>query len=348
MPQKKIACLVFGEHPSTQVRARAREKYAADYDILWKTIDIYKYHRTGKEINRSLFLKIAFRIRNKVSTVLSVLENHHQITSSDILYIIKYPPRWFNFYRRLHSSAQIYDFDDPMWLKQFGGPREFSKKISGYDGFTCDNILQYEKALEFNENGLIIRGGVPEFHIEIKDKRKNNVTLIWVGSSSTVFYFISIRDIVREILSTRSNVNLIIMGSSIEAIGLEGPKVSYVESYREEDISRYLSISDIGLFPLLTDELSNARGNHKAEVYKAAGIPVIASHAQLTREVIQEGDSGYICKSNIEWLEKILNLVDNPEQIDSMKKFLNNNYDPKARNRDEFLKLKSFFERVGV
>lgn len=71
------------------------------------------------------------------------------------------------------------------------------------------------------------------------------------------------------------------------------------------DLDRYYSLLtpfDIGICPLLDTRFARAKSCLKALEYSAQGIPVIASDVQPYREFITHGETGFLARTDHEWL----------------------------------------------
>ncbi len=61
--------------------------------------------------------------------------------------------------------------------------------------------------------------------------------------------------------------------------------------------------------PLPEDEWSKGKCSMKALLYMSLGIPAVCSDIGANREVIKNGENGFLAGSEEEWLEKLGKLV---------------------------------------
>lgn len=338
----RVVCIIFGMQPSSYVRAIAREKIAAQSSIKWTTINLEADWGISKFFRD---IKYARAILRTFLVPINLIRYMNKLTDADVLYVIKYPPIWFSRIIKYLCKVVIYDFDDPLWLTQFVGSKKFEKHLMCYDAFTCDNNLQLNRGKITNPTGKVIEGHVPNFDGHISTKR-NGIKLIWVGSQSTQMYLKSIQGALTQVLDARDFVSLRILGANYSHILIDHERVSYLETYDETEMQIELCNADIGLFPVLSDELSSARGVHKANIYFAAGIPVVATSSALIQNSIKPGSTGHICHTIDQWDKALLYLIDNEDLLLQMKNRINIEFQADRRNNESIQELIEFFRNT--
>ena len=341
MPEKglRVTCVIFGMQPSSNVRAIGREKIAAHFSIDWRTINLEADWEAFKFFRGVKYARAILRI---FLVPINLIRNWRNLTDTDVLYVIKFPPIWFSRIAKYFCKVVIYDFDDPMWLKQFVGTKKFAKHLTCYDAFTCDNELQLDSAKIINPVGKVIEGLVPNFNGHTAAKR-SGVKLIWVGSRSTQMYLESIQGALTQVLGARDFVSLRLLGADRSNILIDHERVSYLEVYDETEMQNELCDADIGLFPVLNDELGSARGVHKANIYFAAGIPVVATSSLLIQDRIKPALTGYICYTMDDWSKNLLSLIDNEFELLEMKGRIQFEFQIDKRNYESTQELFEFF-----
>ena len=125
---------------------------------------------------------------------------------------------------------------------------------------------------------------------------------------------------VREI--NRENVKLLVFGSVEEELKerlyalCDGQKIQYIGWIKGEQSYEYFASADIVVFP----------GRHSIywEQVVAQGIPMICKYWEGTTHVDIGGNVEFLMEDSVEIMkEKLLELVDNPNQYEEMKRKAN-------------------------
>ncbi len=96
--------------------------------------------------------------------------------------------------------------------------------------------------------------------------------------------------------------------------GLDG--VSWTHNFYTIDrYPRWVSRQsfDIGLAPLVDNAFNRAKSNLRWLEYSAMGVPTIASPVSHFVKTIREGETGYFARDAQEWVDRISQLVNEPE-----------------------------------
>ena len=72
---------------------------------------------------------------------------------------------------------------------------------------------------------------------------------------------------------------------------------------------KYLRRIDIGIMPLRDDEWSRGKGGYKLLQYMATGISCVGSPVGVNKEIIEEGNNGFLASDNDEWYKKLEILI---------------------------------------
>jgi len=237
------------------------------------------------------------------------------------LYVVPVgPPLLERLYIMLARSV-IYDIDDMVHLLRTSrvnrvagffksNDRIFLLMAGAKHVITCTPVLD-KLAQQYNSNTTDISSTIDTDRYQPCNMYENlgKLTLGWSGSVTTA-PFLHLLDRILVQLSLRHNVKLLVMGPS--AFHIPGIELEVVPWSAEVELETLRRI-DIGLYPLPNDDWVHGKSGLKALQYMALGIPVVASDVGCTSRVVQHEHSGYLVKTEEEWLIALELLIANPQ-----------------------------------
>jgi glycosyltransferase involved in cell wall biosynthesis len=95
--------------------------------------------------------------------------------------------------------------------------------------------------------------------------------------------------------------------------GRAAPDGAHIEAKEWNEASEPADVRefDIGIMPLRDDPWSRGKCGFKLIQYLASGVPAVASPVGVNRRIVDDGRSGYLCTTDDEWVERLIELVDN-------------------------------------
>lgn len=232
------------------------------------------------------------------------------------------PPIFEWIVTKILGKPLIYDFDDAIFLKtksqynnlvQFlKSPQKVSKIIQMSTHVIVGNKYLQEYALEFNRNVTIIPTPVDteEFKSGVKNAKKGNVVLGWIGSHSTTPYLLPLKNVFQRLKKEHSNLTVKLIGA--ESIADELPATQCLKWALEDEL-RDLRSFDIGIMPVPDNAWARGKCALKILQYMAIGIPVVCSPVGVNKEIVKNGVNGFWAASEEEWYERLQMLIENPE-----------------------------------
>ena len=137
--------------------------------------------------------------------------------------------------------------------------------------------------------------------------KAQRVTIGWMGSPSSVQYLKAIAPALKAVLAG-GKARLELVGSGPVDLGFP---LTFLP-WQENTEAAFLQAFDIGIMPLTEDKWSRGKCAYKLLQYMAAGLPVVASPVEMNRQVVRDGENGYLATTEAEWIAALTDLCDNP------------------------------------
>jgi glycosyltransferase involved in cell wall biosynthesis len=243
----------------------------------------------------------------------------------DVVFLQKVPlnVKGFNILKLL-KKKMVFDFDDAIYTtipgftdSDFGIKSELAnrmKNILSTDKLlvVLENKITKQFAEQYNKNILVITGPIDtERYFPAKKGMDNDRVVIgWIGSSSTTPYLSILFPVFRRLCRTHPDAYIKLIGAA--PINIPDVRVKQVDWDLETEVEE-LQEFDIGIMPLPDDEWTRGKGGYKLLQYMAVGIPCVASPVGINKDLIKDGENGFLSATEEEWYEKLSLLIDNPE-----------------------------------
>ena len=251
-----------------------------------------------------------------------VLARAARLSEFDLLVIAKFKlelgERWLV---RSRARRIVYDFDDAIYFAKPDRPgaapdrsprrvRKFEATCGIADLVTAGNRTLARAAertarlVKIVPTAIDLSGYAPR-----RDPREVSGRIAWIGLPGNLSYLrIVERSLVR--LAERHP------GWRLTVVSERPPErfAAPVEflPWSKETEGEILSTCDVGIMPLEDDEWTRGKGGFKLLQYMAAGLPAVASPVGVNREIIVEGETGFLASSPDEWEERIERLLGDP------------------------------------
>lgn len=339
--KKKI--LIICPHPVGYAPGQ-RLKYEQYFDIFREN----GYKITVSPFMSASFQKIVYKKGKIIQKIFWTLYGYckrmydlFRIRRFDIVYVFlwvtPFAPPIFEKLTRLLAKKMIYDIDDLVFLNPPSSTNplvhylrssrnHISLMKSADHVITCtpylDNFVR-----KYNKNTTDISSTVDTDMYTPKIDYSGNGKLIigWSGSHSTSKY-LHLLDSVFQKLAQAHQFKLLVMGDKDFKIeGVEVEAMEWNKAYEIEVLKRFT----IGVYPLPDEEWVLGKSGLKAIQYMALGIPTIATAIGANFRVIENKVSGFLVINEEEWLQKLVELIDN----ESLRKYIGEN----GRKRAESL-----------
>lgn len=299
----------FSEGASSRYRYFNYKKYfiengiEVEYAPLLRKGYVEKYYKGLKNGKLSLLIDIIKRIKYIISHKKLF---DHIIIEKELIMFCPYILEKF----LLKGCKYSLDFDDNPkypYTKNSIVKKIYKNKIDNLvknaSFVTVGNKWYYN---EFDPKKIIYLPTVVDIN-KYKEKinyKTKEITIVWIGSKSTVKYLNIIESILIE-LSKKYLIKLKIIGGEIN---FKNIKIECIK-WSEENESKEIRNSDIGIMPLENTYWEKGKCGFKLIQYMACGLPVVASPAPANNEIISHEKDGYIANNEYEWYEYLEKLI---------------------------------------
>jgi glycosyltransferase involved in cell wall biosynthesis len=129
----------------------------------------------------------------------------------------------------------------------------------------------------------------------------------WIGTHSSSQYLRALVPALARLARRHRFLLRVVGGGSIDdAPGLQIDRRAWS---LDREVADFQSL-DVGLYPLADDPWAHGKSGFKAVQYMACGVPVVASPVGVTRDMIRDGENGYLAATPDEWEARLAALVD--------------------------------------
>jgi glycosyltransferase involved in cell wall biosynthesis len=302
--------------PSTRYRGlylleKVKEIFGVDYKI---------YH--PKKIDRFwllfLLLRLLFLKDNKniyIFQKISYKENRKYLK------VLKY------ILKRVKNS--VYDIDDAVY--KTGNSRTVKYFVDKCEKVIVGSENLKEYCGQYNDQVRLITTPVPK-PSKLKENKNKTLTIGWIGMYSVhqnnlmeiffpvlkqlsfnfVFYILGVQNDdqekeIRDYFYNFDNITLKIIRN--------------VNWESEDEINSHIRNFDIGVMPLIDNEVNRSKSAFKLKQYLVCGVPVLASPVGENLKVVKQEKNGFFCYDKNDWVQKITFFNNLSE--DEYKKYLN-------------------------
>jgi glycosyltransferase involved in cell wall biosynthesis len=243
----------------------------------------------------------------------------------DLVWIEKEALQWFPLWLELallRGTPYVLDYDDAVFhhYDQHANPwvrRVYGRRLDG---------LMARAALVVAGNGYLARrareagaGRVEVIPTVIDLKRygeqqgtaskqlfhDSRPRIVWIGSPSTACYLQLLTEPLQALSKRHAFVLRVIGGGAVDIPGVQVESLPWSEDTEVKNISECA----IGVMPLLDTSWERGKCGYKLIQYMACGLPVVASSVGVNKEIVQQGENGYLADTPDEWFVALENLL---------------------------------------
>lgn len=244
-----------------------------------------------------------------------------QASQFDLVFIQrKLFPAWFVNRLAKRVSRLVFDFDDAIFVKSSGQASKVRDKKFAATCRVADLVLAGNDYLAAEANQYSARVVVAPTAVDVQRYESERVkdaatTLVWIGSSSTRRYLDMLTPVLDALGQRLPNLRLKVIGDF--EFQLDSLTVENIPWSGEAETAE-LGSSHIGIAPMVNNAWTRGKCALKVIQYMAAGLPVVSDRCGANQAVITEGKTGFLVDNETDWMEAIVELVENPERARRM------------------------------
>ncbi len=233
----------------------------------------------------------------------------------DIIFMQKVliPSFALKLFARIFKKKIVFDFVDAIYARPKSyNKKKFDQQLPLYDLLVMENVFTKQYARRLTDNDILMIAGpidckryYPKNWIE-----RDEVIVGWIGSVGTQKYLDMLEDVFKRLSIVHKNLIFELVGAQkINFNGVHFRQKRWNLNTEVADLQNF----DIGIMPLPDDEWTRGKGGYKLLQYMAVGIPCVASPIGINKEMIKNGENGFLAANEDKWYEKISLLIENPE-----------------------------------
>lgn len=282
------------------------------------------------EMYRVSFLhgKSLYKVWLTVKAVLSRLWTLRNYKDYDIIYmqreLLPGPFMFLERWLKSRGAVLVFDYDDALFIakqSQFNRIAGFLKSANKTmkifaiaDCVVAGNNYLRDAAIEKGSDAVTLE--VAEDTVRIRQRPAHTETeaviIGWLGSKTTVKYLGLIANALVRIHRDFPKVEFHVMGGD-QDFSIPGLPLKHFPWSLDGELEA-LNRFDIGLMPLPLVEWSKGKSGGKARTYMAAGVVPVCTGIGYNLELIQDGETGYLCTTEDDWYATLSRLI--PSAVD--------------------------------
>jgi len=214
-----------------------------------------------------------------------------------------------------------FDFDDAIYLRRPRAPGlppgdsawrrwKFASTAGAMDLVIAGNETLAAAARPHSQRVVVVPTPLDIHRYRHDALASRPPTLVWVGRAENLDYLELLRPALVGLARRWPDLRLRIICSDFP--NWTDVQIEKVAWSAEAEVSG-LATADIGLMPLSDDAWTRGKCAFKLIQYAAASLPCVASDVGANREVVLEGESGFLVKEGGSWEAPLAKLLESAE-----------------------------------
>lgn len=213
----------------------------------------------------------------------------------------------------------VYDFDDAIFLPSVSeanrsisflkDPGKVAQILPLSTQVVVGNEFLAEFARRHHSNVTVIPTAVDTDRFVPRTEEPagpRELVVGWIGSPTTFPYLEALAPVLEQV-ARRQPFTLKVSGAG-KPVRFPGVRVDEVPWSLDQEVTLFNSC-DAGVYPLTDDDWARGKCGFKAIQFMACGVPVVAQSVGVNREIIRDGENGFLAAQPGEWAEKLERLL---------------------------------------
>ncbi|MBO9592152.1 MAG: glycosyltransferase family 4 protein [Niabella sp.] len=228
------------------------------------------------------------------------------------------PPIFEWIIAKIFRKKIIYDFDDSIWVFQASEANPFAAllKCTWKVRFICKwswkisvgNQFLSDFAKKYNKSVFIIPTVVDTDTVHFRPAIASSLFPKVIGWTGTFTNFINLPIVIPALRRLEKECSLDILFIADRDPLIPDLRYRFKKWNKGTEIADLCEL-DIGLMPLLNEEVQKGKCGFKAIQYMALEIPAVVSPVGVNAEIVDEGVNGYFANTTDEWYSKLKQLL---------------------------------------
>ena len=216
----------------------------------------------------------------------------------------------------------VLDVDDAIFLRRGGKAARRLAKLAEHVICGNDFVAEYFRSL--NPQVSVIPTAIDTNRyvpVPVRlDNRHQGKVIGWMGTKSNFKYLYQIESALEKVVSLQPEIRLKIVADESPVFARKLNKhLDYIPWCPDRDVSEIQSMS-VGIMPLSNGDWERGKCSFKMLQYMACGIPVVVSPVGMNSQILAMGEIGYSAVTEGQWVEGILQLINDTDQAQAMGK----------------------------